>query len=97
VINSGENPMIGGTVNAQTREACATRPSTTCKTTRKADRATIKGIRVEIRAAATTYRTSNETARQTFWNAIHALKGGAGITPDVGSIVAPVTSLPAAL
>jgi len=84
-------------VNAKTRMACATRPSPTCKMTRQADRATIRGIRVQVRAAGTTYRTSIETARRTFWAAIHALRGGVKITADTGTPIAPTVTLPVAL
>jgi len=84
-------------VNAQTRQACATRPSPLCRSTRQMDRAKIAGIRAQIRAAGNTYRTSIQTARRTFWSAIHALRGGVSITADAGIPVAPTVTLPVAL
>jgi hypothetical protein len=84
-------------VNAKTHEACALRPSATCTTTRRADRVTIKGLRAQVRAAATTYRNAIKAARATFWTAIRALPGGASITPDTGTPVAPTVTLPAPL
>jgi hypothetical protein len=85
-------------VNATTREACATRPSTTCSTARAQDRMTLKGLHAQVLTAGTTYRTSIQAARKTFWNAIHALRGGAGITPDTSAtVIAPTTTLPAAI
>jgi hypothetical protein len=77
-----------------TREACATRPSTTCKTTREENKAALKGLRAKVATAGTTYRTSIESARQTFWTAIHSLRGGAGITPDTGTPPTPAVTLP---
>jgi hypothetical protein len=79
---------------AQTREACATRPSATCKSTRKANRATLAGLRGQVRTAGTTYRTAIEAARKTFWSAIHAIPGASGITADTGTPVAPTVTLP---
>jgi hypothetical protein len=84
-------------LNAKTRLACATRPSPTCKSTRKADRAQIHAIRAQVRSAGTTYRTAIQTARHTFWNAIHALKGGASVTADTGTPLVPTVTLPVAL
>ncbi len=84
-------------LNAKTRLACATRPSPTCKATRKDDRAQIRTIRGQIRSAGTTYRTSIQTARKTFWAAIHALKGGATVTADTGTPLVPTIALPVTL
>jgi hypothetical protein len=77
-----------------TREACATRPSPQCKTTRQANRTTLLGLRAQVRTDAAAYRTSIEASRMTFWNAIHTLRGGAGITPDTGTPPAPTDTLP---
>ncbi len=82
-------------LRAQTREACATRPSAACRTAHQQARTTLAGYRAQVRAAATTYRTSIEAARRTFWNAIHALRGGAPIAPDTGATaVAPAVTTP---
>jgi hypothetical protein len=82
-------------IRAQTHMACATRPSTTCKTARLQARAPLAGLRAQVRTAAATYRASIRLARQTFWSAIHALRGGAGIVPDNGSTaVAPAVTIP---
>jgi hypothetical protein len=77
-----------------TREACATRPSAQCKSTRQANKAALMGLRAKVRAAGTTYRSAIESARTTFWSAIHTLRGGSGITPDAGTPAAPTVTLP---
>ena len=77
-----------------TREACATRPSASCKSTRQANKATLKSLRAQVRTAGTTYRTAIESARTTFWSAIHALRGGSGITADTGTPPTPTVTLP---
>jgi hypothetical protein len=82
-------------LRAQTHEACATRPSATCRAARQQARTTLAALRTQVRTAASTYRTSIQTARRTFWNAIHALRGGAGIAPDTSSTaVAPPVTIP---
>ncbi|HEY5196723.1 MAG TPA: hypothetical protein VIJ51_06825 [Solirubrobacteraceae bacterium] len=77
-----------------TREACATRPSASCRTTRMENKAALKGLRAKVAAAGVTYRTSIEASRKTFWSAIHSLRGGASITADTGTPVTPSVSLP---
>jgi hypothetical protein len=79
---------------AQTRAACATRPSAICKSTRKANRVTLEGLRSQVRTAGTTYRATVEAGRTAFWNAIHGLRGGAAITADTGTPTAPTVTLP---
>jgi hypothetical protein len=82
-------------LRAQVHEACAMRPSSACKTARQQARTTLAGLRAQVRAAASTYRTSIQTARHTFWNAIHALRGGAGLTADTSATaVAPPVTIP---
>jgi len=84
-------------VQAQTRQACALRPSPTCRTARMQARKTLAGLRAQVRAAAATYRAGNETARRTFWSAIHTLRGGTGIVPDTSvTTVAPPVAIPPA-
>jgi hypothetical protein len=82
-------------LRAHVKQACATRPSTTCKTARQQAKTTLAGLRAQVRTAASTYRTSVRTARQTFWNAIHTLRGGTGITPDTNATaIAPAVTIP---
>lgn len=79
------------------RQACATRPSAICKSTRKTDRPILKGLRAQVRAAGATYRATIETARKAFWSQIHTLRGAATLKPDTGTPVAPTVTLPTSL
>lgn len=79
---------------AQTHEACVTKPSALCKTTRQQNRPILRGLRDQVRTAAAAYRTTIKTSRQAFWNAVHGLRGGATVTPDTGTPAAPTVALP---
>lgn len=51
--------------------------------------ATLKGLRVQERAAQQAYVAAIRAARQTFWDTIHALRGGASLPADKGSPAPP--------
>jgi hypothetical protein len=80
------------------RQACvAARQSHTagaCRTAIQAARATIAGLRQQVRSAAGTYHASVQAARLAFWTTIHGLRGGASIPGDTTVGPAPVTPLP---
>ncbi|MGI8902792.1 MAG: hypothetical protein ACR2IP_03860 [Solirubrobacteraceae bacterium] len=82
---------------AATRVACAMGPSVACTTARTQNLTTLVGLRVQVRTAAVAYRASIQAARHTFWTAIHALRGGAGIIPDTGTVFTPPVTLPTPL
>jgi hypothetical protein len=80
-----------------TREACATKPSAACRTTRRENRPALKHLRAQVRTAGSSYRTTIEAARKTFWTAIHSLRGGASVTADSGTPPTPSVTLPTTL
>lgn len=70
--------------------AIANHDHASCRQAIAAARATLKGLRDQLRTATKTYRTAIQSARKTFWTTIHALHGGAGLQADgTTSTVAP--------
>lgn len=80
-----------------TRQACATRPSAICKSTRQTNRPILRGLRAQVRVAGVTYRSTIETARKVFWSQIHTLRGAATLKPDTGTPLTPTVTLPTSL
>jgi uncharacterized protein (DUF3084 family) len=82
------------TLRQTCRQARQNHTHAVCRDARKATRATLKGLRQQVAAAATTYHTSVEAARKAFWTTIHGLKGGSAIAADPTTAAAPAVALP---
>ncbi len=65
-----------------------------CKAARESTRATLKGLRTQVRDAGKAYHTAVDAARKTFWDTIKALRGGTNVAPDKKVGPGPVTTLP---
>jgi hypothetical protein len=59
------------------------------RATVKQARLTLKGLRLQVRAAKQSYVASIRAARQTFWSTIHALRGAGSLPTDTGTPTAP--------
>jgi FlaG/FlaF family flagellin (archaellin) len=80
-------------LKATCQAAHAAGDNKTCKTARFNTRTQVMALRVQWRTAASTYHTSVDGARKTFWAAIRSLKGGSTITPDRAT-PSPTSPLP---
>jgi hypothetical protein len=69
-------------LRATCKTARAAHDQKTCRTARLNTRTAIMALRVQWRTAASTYHTSIDASRKTFWASIRSLRGGAAITPD---------------
>lgn len=82
---------------AARQAACVPKPTTfagkvACLKARLKATKAINSQRVGLRLALKQFHLSIEQARVTFWTAIHALKGGAGIPADTPAPNAPIPS-----
>ena len=81
-------------LRATCKQARADHNPGACKAARESTRATIKGLRTQVRDAAKTYHEAIQTARKTFWSTIKGLRGGGSIDPDRTSGPDPQVTLP---
>lgn len=99
-VTTGQTAETTFTTGVQTarsavQAACPT-PRTTqaerqaCRQARRQGQLTITSLRGTWRLAVRQFHVSIEQARLNFWSAIHALRGGAGITPDQPMPNAPI-------
>lgn len=79
---------------AQTRATCKATPGPMCESARDAAKGTLTGLRAQVKAAATIYRTSIQAARKSFWNGVHLLRGASHITADTTTPAAPAVTIP---
>ncbi|MCW2973588.1 MAG: hypothetical protein JWN72_1861 [Thermoleophilia bacterium] len=71
------------------REAIAKHNTAACAAARARAIATLRSLREQARRAATTYATTQTTARTAFWTRIHGLAGGARLPADTAAVPAP--------
>jgi hypothetical protein len=75
---------------AASAAACSTgQPVLTCNHTRHTDRAAITALAAELRVAKHTYFITVNSARSTFWSAIHTIPGEHRATADLPLPVPP--------
>jgi hypothetical protein len=96
---TAEQTYSSGVQSARVTElqACEPVPTTAaghqaCRQARRQRLATVTSLRRTWRLAVDQYHVSIEQARVTFWTSVHALRGGASITPDQPQPNAPVPS-----